>query len=295
MIGSAHGPPGAQFASNAVRGVAPSDTVSQRRSRDHARLYDRLLTMQAEAQLPADLDVLAGSPEWLAATTVLDLGAGNGVFGRRLAAQFPLKRIVGLEPDAQLHAIGALMPSPPNYLYLLGGFEGLEGFFDVLLARGVLMYLPERRSLARWASEHCAAALIMNNAPETYDVTPKLPRWDDVLSRTDWSHSADNRAVRRDRELVDTPGVFAGAGFTLTGSTTAVTKLWGMHGRALAHHFLRAVAEMVDAAAVTDELLHDLFQWSLRDDACATIGGTWYRFANTRGPWPVDPAGAAAA
>ncbi len=286
MIGSAYGHPGAQYASNALPGATASrDAAPIERSPDHARLYDRLVTMQAEAQWRADLGVLLRSPEWLAATTVLDLGAGNGAFGRRLAARFPTKSIVALEPDAALHAIGAQAAAPPNYAYLNGGFEpSLEGFFDVLLARGVLMYMPERRSLAKWAGEHCAAALIMNNAPAASSVRPKLRHRTKLVSQTDWSHPADGGAVKRDRELVDTPQVFASAGFTLAGSTTAVTELSGSRGRPLAHHYLRASVEVVDSSAITIELLDELFEWSENDDACLRLGATWYRFRNWRGP-----------
>jgi trans-aconitate methyltransferase len=263
------------------------DTAHVQRSPDDARLYARVQTLQAEAQWRADLGVLVRSPEWLAATTVLDLGAGNGAFGRRLAVRFPAKSIVALEPDAELHAIGAQAAAPPNYAFLHGGFDpGLEGFFDVLLARGVLMYMPERRSLARWAGEHCAAALIMNNAPEASSLRPMPTYHAELLSRTDWSHPADRSALEREREVVDTPQVFAAAGFTLTGSTTAITELSGARGRLLAHHFLRASAEAIDAAAMTIDLLDELFEWSHNEDAHLTMGATWYRFRNARGPWP---------
>ncbi|HEX8156325.1 MAG TPA: class I SAM-dependent methyltransferase [Solirubrobacteraceae bacterium] len=294
MIGSAHGHPGAQFATNVLpEATAPHETAS-RRPPAHARLYDRGIALQSEAQWPADLDVLLRSPEWLAATTVLDLGAGNGAFGRLLAARFPMKSIVALEPDEDLYAMGAQTPGPPNYMYLHGGFDpGLEGWFDVLLARSVLMYMPqhERVSLTRWASEHCWAALIQNNAQAASVVRPQTQLSSEVFTRTDWSHAADGAAIRRDRELVDTPELFGAAGFTFAGSTTAIATLSGARGRALAHHFLRAFAEIIDAAAVTKDMLDELFEWSLREDAYMTIGGTWYRFCNTRGSWPSLVAG----
>lgn len=295
MIGSSYGHPGARFASNPLPGAAVAHDTPVGRSQDSARLYDRVLTLQTEAQWRADLDVLVRSPEWLGATTVLDLGAGNGAFGRRLATRFPTKSIVALEPDAALHALGSRAPSPPNYVYLHGGFEpGLEGFFDVLLARGVLMYMPDRRSLATWASEHCAAALIMNNAPDASSVSPALAHHAE-LAPNSWGHPDDQRAAARDRDLVDSPRVFADAGFVLAGSTTAITELWGYRGRVLAHHFLRAAGELVDPAAITVDVLDDLFEWSNQDDACLTLGATWYRFRNARTAWlsrPDDPAGA---
>jgi trans-aconitate methyltransferase len=294
VIGSPLAHPGAGFASNPLPGAAVSHDAATGRSQDSARLYDRVITLQAEAQWRADLDVLVRSPEWLTATTVLDLGAGTGSFGRRLATRFPTKSIVALEPDAALHELGSRTPAPPNYAYLHGGFEpSLEGFFDVLLARGVLMYLPDRRSLATWASNHCAAALIMNNAPDATSVRPALAHSEELLLRKSWTHSADQRAVARDRDLVDSPRVFADAGFVLAGSKTAITELSGYRGRALAHHFLRAAAESVDPAAITGELLDDLFEWSNRDDACLTMGATWYRFRNTRTAWRSLAAGSA--
>jgi hypothetical protein len=180
-------------------------------------------------------------------------------------------------------------PSPPNYLYLHGGFEpGLEGYFDVLMARGVLMYMSkrERQSLARWASEHCAAVLIMNNAQAAMGVTPQPRLSAEVFTHTDWSRGTDGTAIRRDRELVDTPQLFDAAGFTLTGSTTAITELSGTHGRLLAHHLLRAFAELIDEVAVTTDLLDELFEWSQGADASMTLGATWYRFCNTRGSLP---------
>jgi trans-aconitate methyltransferase len=288
VTGSVDGHPGVLHTGDARPGAASSPAaVSSARSADDARLRDRLLTLLAEAQWRADLDVLLRSPEWQAATTVLDLGAGNGEFGRRLAARFPLKSIVGLEPDAELHALGAKTASPPNYALVRGRFDqGLAGYFDVLLGRGVLEHLTERRELARWAGKHCRAALIMNNAPEATALQPALPAHAEVFARTDWGHPADREAAQRNRELVDAPRLFADAGFALAGSTLAITKLSEARGRILAHHLLRAMLEMVDAPAVRLDALDELFEWSHQDDACLTLGATWFRFRNTRAATP---------
>lgn len=277
---------GARYTPDALPSTGHRDAVVQR-TPAHARLFDRMITLQAEAQWGTDLGVLVRSPEWLTATTVLDLGAGSGAFGRRLAARFPMKSIVALEPDEELYAIGARTAGPPNYVYLNTGFEpGLEGFFDVMIARRVLMYMPERRSLARWAAGHCAAVLIMNNSSEASRATPDAPLHTAFTERLDWSHPADFAAEAREAELSDTPQVFAAAGFTLTGSTTTVTKMTGGRGRILAHHLLRSFVEIIDAAAITTDLLDELFEWSLCDDACLRLGATWYRFCNKRGSWP---------
>jgi SAM-dependent methyltransferase len=289
VIGSAFGHPGVRYASTPLPGPALlRDADQTARSADDARIYDRMITLKTEAQWRTDLNVLVRSPEWLAATTVLDLGAGTGAFGRRLAAHFPTKSIVALEPDAALHALGSRAPAPPNYAYLHGGFDpGLEGFFDVLLARTVLNYMPDRRSLATWASEHCSAALVMNNDQHGSSMSPALPSYLELLSRASWSNPVDAQAVARDRdrELVDAPRVFADAGFTLTGSHTAVTELVGARGRLLAHHLLRAAAELVDPAALTMDMLDELFEWSNDDDAWLTLGATWYCFRNTPTSW----------
>ncbi len=287
MIGSAFGYPGVRYASNPLPGPTVSrDADPTGRSPDDARIYDRMITLKAEAQWGADLNVLVRSPEWLAATTVLDLGAGTGAFGRRVAAHFPTKSIVALEPDAALHALGARTPAPPNYAFLHGGFDpGLEGFFDVLLARTVLHYMPDPRALATWAGQHCGAALVMDNDQRRSSMKPALPSYLELLSRASWSNPVDAQAVARDRERVDSPRVFADAGFTLTGSHTAVTELAGARGRLLAHHLLRAAAELVDPAALTMDMLDEVFEWSNDEDAWLTLGATWYRFRNTPTSW----------
>jgi hypothetical protein len=163
----------------------------------------------------------------------------------------------------------------------------MEGYFDVLLARTVLNYMPDRRSLATWAGQHCAAALVMNNDRNASAMRPALPFYAELLSRTSWSHPADGHAIARDRdrELVDAPRVFADAGFTLTGTHTVVSELTGPRGRLLAHHLLRATADLVDDAALTMDMLDELFEWSVDDDACLTLGATWYRFRNARRSW----------
>jgi len=288
MIGLPFGRPGAQYASGAFPGAtAASDSASRYGSPEHARLWARLSALEVEARWPADLGVLVRSPEWLCATTVLDLCADDGAFGRRAAERFPLKSIVGLEPDADVHAVGAQTPSPPNYLYLNGDFDpGLEGFFDVVVARAESMFTPDRRSLARWASEHCGAALITYGSAEALSVRPDRPGFSDVLLPAEWSNPAPGHAARRDREIAGIAGVFTAAGFTLTGSTTEVTEMSGVRGRLLAHHLLRTLGEFNDATAtIGDDLLDDLFEWSLRDDACMTLGATWHRLSNTRTPW----------
>jgi len=65
-------------------------------------IWDLLQRTQADLTFFQDLGFFYGSPEWLAAKTVIDLGTGNGYYLSRLASHFPEKKYLGLDKSSEL-------------------------------------------------------------------------------------------------------------------------------------------------------------------------------------------------
>src|SRR3954451_2995049 len=64
--------------------------------------WDDLLSLQVELFLPQELDFLRGHPAWRAASTVLDVGCGNGYYLAQLQSFFPEKAYIGIDVSREL-------------------------------------------------------------------------------------------------------------------------------------------------------------------------------------------------
>jgi SAM-dependent methyltransferase len=91
-----------------------------------------------------------------AASTVLDLGTGNGYFLSRLAERHPRKNFMGIEASPSLAAMaqrGADEGKAANMKVLHGScpLAGLKTRFDLVMARLSLYCMPNREEVLRWA------------------------------------------------------------------------------------------------------------------------------------------------
>lgn len=238
-----------------------------------AETYCRQLTLHTELLWKHELPLLASSPAFAAAETIVDLGAGNGVFGRKLALAYPDKRFLAVEPDPAVHAIGSRSTSPPNYRYELGGYESVTGTHDLLFARHVILYLHERAAFYAWSREHVRAAIAANWDFATTAVEPAVPLHDAAI---------DDALDRRADELAttyaedgDPTGMLAewvASGFLPTACARIVADVREPDDRRLTHHIMRLRVKGMNPAALSRPLIDELYRWSVDPGARAAIG-----------------------
>ena len=258
-----------------------------------AEAYCTMLTLQVEALWRHEQPILTSLPEFAAASTIVDLGAGNGAFGRRLAAEYPDKRFLGVEPDAAIYDVASRSVFPANYEYVHAGWESVAGEHDLLLARLVIMYVPDRKALYAWAREHVHAAIVVNAEDTAATMIPE-PVLATVAIRDGIRTRADELASTHagDRDLAAMPAEWTAAGFAPSGSWTVLADLSRPADRRIYHHMTRLIVQGVNPEALSLALLNELYECSIDPDGRLTIGLTYHAFRNISAANPqqlVDP------
>ncbi|HEX8156326.1 MAG TPA: class I SAM-dependent methyltransferase [Solirubrobacteraceae bacterium] len=243
---------------------------------DPTETYCRQLSLHAELLWDHELPILASAPAFIESETIIDLGAGNGAFGRKLAVAFPDKRFLGVEPDAAIFAVGRRSAFPPNYCYVLGGYESITGTHDLLFARHVVMYVPDRPALYAWARQRVRSAIVVSWNDAASMIEPALPIYEAALQDALRSR-ADELATRYagDRALAGTPAEWATAGFVHSGTAPIAAAVSDPDGRRLYHHVIRLSIMGMNPDAVSRALLDELFGWSVEPGAHAVVGETY--------------------
>jgi hypothetical protein len=243
--------------------------------------YCRQLALHCELLWRYELPILASAPAFDAARTIVDLGAGCGAFGRRLAVAYPDKRFLGVEPDAAIYAVGARSAFPTNYRYEQAGYEDVTGTYDLLFARHVVMYVPDREALYAWAREHVRAAIVANWDDSVNVLEPTLPLFFAALQHGMQSR-ADELATTHvgDRELAGMAAEWAAAGLVPTGSATIAADVSDPDQRRVYHHIMRLSLTAINPEALTRPLIDELYEWSVNPAAHATLGEKYHSILN---------------
>jgi hypothetical protein len=248
---------------------------------DWAEVYCRQISLMIELLWHHELPIIASAPAFAVAETIVDVGAGDGSFGRRLAAAYPDKRFLGVEPDAAIHAVGARSAFPPNYRYVHAGYESVTGTHDLLVARLVVLYIRDRDALYAWAREHVRAAIVVNHEDSADAIEPALPLVTAAIEHGTRSR-ADELATTYvgDRDLAGMPAEWAAAGFLPSGSATLVADISEPDDRRIFHHVQRLSVTGINPEAVSRSLLDELYEWSVDPLARASIGLTYHSVLN---------------
>ena len=129
--------------------VVMSEPADRRQVRPTATeaAWDRLMTLQADLTMPLELEFYRTCAEWRRARSVLDMGTGNGHYIRRLAAQFPEKRYIGIDNcDAYVgiaesrQVVGAHGGDLPVEFRVTDVFDAV-GPYDIVIARLLVQHL----------------------------------------------------------------------------------------------------------------------------------------------------------
>lgn len=95
---------------------------------------------------------LIGSFNTRPGSTVLDMGAGTGMFAAAMARWLPVRAVIGVDPSVPMLTQARRAAAFPGVHYAAGAAEAIPArhqVFDLALLSRVIHHLPDRRACAR--------------------------------------------------------------------------------------------------------------------------------------------------
>src|SRR5262250_664659 len=121
--------------------------MTEQLSRAVASKWRRLMKYQADLLFPMELAFYHRRQEWHNASTVVDLGTGNGYYLCKLAGQFPLKRYTGIDLSgtnikAATRYYRKNWEGPEkNVTFFVHNVNEFKGPYDLAIARLLVQHL----------------------------------------------------------------------------------------------------------------------------------------------------------
>jgi len=170
------------------------------RSRD--AIYDDLLRFQTELSFDLEQAFYRSSDAWRSARRILDFGAGNCYYTRKLAEKNPEKEFVCVERDEALARRALAIVNPYKIEVVIGTFTDVpaDAAFDFVIARHAMSYLADRSSFMQWTATHTtsrAGVLTIDADDAKFFVRPRLP----LLEAGNEEFKEQVRVSGGDREL----------------------------------------------------------------------------------------------
>ena len=148
--------------------------------------WNTLLELQVSEFLPFEIHAFLSSQGWCAASSVLDVGCGNGAYLDRLRTFFPDKRYVGIDVSPELIAVGRSNPSLDGITLVetdLRNFTSPEPF-DAIILRLVLQHFSDTADLLDKLSQLLCAngrLFVIEPDPAHYGNYPETPKFMKLL------------------------------------------------------------------------------------------------------------------
>ena len=112
-------------------------------SDETTQIWNDLNILQTDFCLPQELPVYYQSSHWLEASTVLDIGTGNGYYLEKLATRFPEKTFFGIDHAPGLIDIACKKTQSPNLQFAVEDLDTMTGSYDFVLLRLLLQHLTD--------------------------------------------------------------------------------------------------------------------------------------------------------
>jgi SAM-dependent methyltransferase len=165
-------------------------------------IYDDLLRFQTELSFDLEQAFYRSSDAWHAAGRVLDFGAGNCYYTRKLAARNPEKEFVCVERNEALAKRARASVHPYSIEVVIGTFTDVaeDAAFDFVVVRHAMSYLADRAAFMQWIALHTTAAagvLTIDADDAKFYVRPRLP----ILEAGNEEFKEKVRASGGDRDL----------------------------------------------------------------------------------------------
>ena len=179
---------------------AQADPLFGTQKQSILEIWDEMQRVQVNFAFAQELSFYYTSPQWHAAKTVLDLGAGNGYYLGKLAARFPDKAYHGIDISAEFIAIAEQENSRQNLSFSCSDLFTTEGAYDFVVARLLLQHLDDiPTALERIARlTHPGGSLLIVDAHDPYRFFyPELPEFIAFFA----AYTAHELAAGRDRRV----------------------------------------------------------------------------------------------
>jgi SAM-dependent methyltransferase len=228
-------------------------------------IYGDLLRFQAELSADLELPFFYSASEWEHATTILDLGSGNGYYAARLAGVFPDKTFVCLERDPKMAGQASRWATNGSLTSITGTLSDLpnETHFSFVLARHTLSYLDDLPAFGTWLTEHTthgAGLLVIDADDDAFLCRPPLPileRGNEEFKKKVAAAGGDRDVVTRLREHVH------GAGFSHRWTRGLIVHSDIRDRKYLMYMFMRAVAEYDHGSPLPSDVWSEIDAWAL--------------------------------
>ena len=174
--------------------------------------WDTLLRFQTELFFPQEVACLCGSPAWLQARSVLDVGCGNGDYLARLKRFFPDKSYAGIDRSPELVSLAKARHDQLDIVQA-DFFDYRPAVrFDLLLMRFIVQHLTNLEAILTSASGHLQEMGSIVVVEPDYSIsgnTPRTPLFEEMLE-TYAGHAAGNGRLKG--QLDDIPGLITQVG-----------------------------------------------------------------------------------
>lgn len=241
--------------------------------------WHRLLQLQTEMFLPYEICFFLNCLEWIEASSVLDVGCGNGEFISKISDHFPEKSYTAIDVSPELISFAKSNDNSGKITFLKEDFYRFqtEELFDVIIMRLVVQHLSDFEDLLEKVSKRLkpgGSFIIIEpdyknswNRPETPKFNTLLKCMDELSVKT-----KTNRCLLSELdEIADKSDSWS----TQRDSLSKVPYLSPKEDSnllCLYNHWIDIIENSKILLTNLSEIRDELKTWSKRKDAYAQIG-----------------------
>jgi SAM-dependent methyltransferase len=273
----ANGGTGPTIAPGGNGSTAPVAGASGTNGVNGTSLWRELHALQTTLCWSEELPFYYGSPTWLRAQSVLDVGAGHGDYLRALAERFPDKHYLGVDVAAAYVAEAAHETTAPNVRFTERDVFALDGRYDFVLARLLLQHLEDAPTAITKMLDVVApgGSLLLIDALDEYRAFhPPLIEFPRFFER----YACRERASGRDRNVLSrVPQLVAGIPGVSIGASRDLLVPSSMPGhidvfRAVYSRVIDLLAPELESECDVGAVRREWTGWCTDDHAYAQVG-----------------------
>lgn len=257
--------------------ASDSDPLFGTQKRAILDIWNQMQRLQTDFAIAQELSFYYTSPQWDAARTVLDLGAGNGYYMGKIAARFSDKVYHGVDASAELIAIAEREVGGENRSFSHRNLFDVTEPYDFVLIRLLLQHLSD----IQVALDHIAGVTNLGGSAFIIDAHdpfrffhPEFPEFTAFFT----AYAAHEREAGRDRQVASrVEQVIASSAVWRMGGTLQLLIPSTIPGNL--DLFTRTYTLLVDLVEQAGELQYDFsvvkemwLRWSKRPDAYTQVG-----------------------
>jgi ubiquinone/menaquinone biosynthesis C-methylase UbiE len=241
------------------------------------RIWDQMQRLQTDFAIAQELSFYYTSPQWHEARTVLDIGAGNGYYLKRISARFPNKSYTGIDISAELVDIANRETCNNDVSFKESHLFDHTGTYDFVLMRLLLQHLediPKALDHVSQLTRPGGTALIIDANDPVRFFYPMLPEFTAFFA----AYTEQEQRAGRDRSVANRIEKALSKSSTWIHSSTLSLLIPSTINGNL-ELFTQTYALLVDLVKEVGELTYDFEsvkeawrRWSVLPDAYTQVG-----------------------